>query len=79
MTKAPERIYHVSHGQFSVARHYGGCKAFGTTYHYDAIKDELVRWDIWQVELAIKKQAQKEHADILNEAYKAAQVGFVGF
>lgn len=58
MTNAPERIYHVSQSQFSVARHHGGCTAFGATYHYDEAKDELVRWDIWQVELIKDKQSR---------------------
>lgn len=79
MTTAPERIYHVSQSQFSVARHYGGCTAFGATYHYDEAKDELVRFDVWQSELAKNKQAQQEYSERVRKAYKELQTGFVGF
>ena len=44
----PEIIHHVCHGQLSVARHYGGCKFAGASYHYCAADDTLVRMDVWQ-------------------------------
>lgn len=47
MSEAPEEINNVSHSQFSVARHYGGCMFQGASYHYDAERDALVRLDVW--------------------------------
>ena len=45
--KAPEEIHGISNSQLSVARHFGGCRYAGASYHYDAIRDALVRMDIW--------------------------------
>ena len=47
MREAPEEIRHVRQSQFSVARHYGGCKYQGHSYHYDAERDALGRMDVW--------------------------------
>lgn len=43
---APEEIHNVSQGYFSIARHYGGCKAFGTNYIYIPTEDKLIRMDM---------------------------------
>ncbi len=67
---APERIYHVSHGQFSVARHFGGCKAFGATYHYDTENDALVRRDVWDKELKKDKDKAKRIAKAEKEKWE---------
>ena len=48
MTASPERILGVSQTQFSIARHYGGCKFNGHHYVYIAESDELVRDDIFK-------------------------------
>lgn len=36
---APEEIHHVTQSIFSIARHFGGCKAFGASYTYDQSQD----------------------------------------
>jgi hypothetical protein len=43
--KAPIVILNVSRTIFSIARHYGGCKAYGTEYFYQPIQDALIRKD----------------------------------
>lgn len=45
-TNSPFAIAGVSHGIFSVARYYGGCKIQGASYTYFAESDELVRDDV---------------------------------
>ena len=51
---APERITGVSSSQFSIARYYGGCKAFGKDYMYIRDTDELVRADIFKADKKAK-------------------------
>ncbi len=63
---APTRITHVTGSQFSVARHFGGCKFQGASYHYDTENDTLVRRDVWNKEL----KADKEKARRLAKAEK---------
>lgn len=62
----PERISNVRSTQFSIARHYGGCKVNGVYYHYDQDSDTLIREDVWKAQLAAKKKAiaaeRKRHA-----------------
>ena len=74
--QAPERIYGVSRLQFSIARYYGGCKAFGETYHYDADTDSLVRVDIWKAQIKKDKEKAKQHIERELQKWKAAQDGF---
>lgn len=74
--QAPERIYGVSQSQFSIARYYGGCKAFGATYHYDADTDSLVRVDIWNAQIKKDKEKAKQHIERELQKWKAAQDGF---
>ena len=45
-TEAPFIITGVSMSQFSIARHYGGCTAFGCEYFYNSLTDELIRNDV---------------------------------
>jgi hypothetical protein len=46
LEKAPILIFDVTRQPFlSIARHYGGCKAFGYDYFYHPIKDALIRKD----------------------------------
>jgi hypothetical protein len=71
--KAPERISHVSHGQFSVARHFGGCKFQGEYYHYDAENDSLVRRDVWDKELKKDKEKAKQIAKAEKEKWLKMQ------
>lgn len=59
----PERIYNVSQTQFSVARHYGGCKFNGADYHYDAASDTLTRMDVWKARCASSKDEGEKWAD----------------
>lgn len=46
MSNPIERYTYVSHGQLSVARHYGGYKVNGSSYTYNPTTDELIRDDI---------------------------------
>lgn len=43
---APFVIRGVSHGQLSIARHYGGCTYQGQPYTYASASDELIRVDV---------------------------------
>lgn len=45
-TKAPYIIRGASRSQFSIARHYGGCHAYGYSYTYIPATDELIRFDV---------------------------------
>jgi hypothetical protein len=56
----PERIYHVSQTQLSIARHYGGAKVFGAEYVYDPTTDTLIRSDVLQREQKAKRDAERE-------------------
>lgn len=70
---APTRITHVTGSQFSVARHFGGCKAFGATYHYNAENDALVRRDVWDKELKADKEKAKRIAKAEKEKWEKLQ------
>ncbi len=61
--KAPEEIHSISHGQLSVARHFGGCKYMGASYHYDASKDVLIRMDVWKKRMHEDSAAGKAARD----------------
>lgn len=73
---APERIYGVSQSQFSIARYYGGCKAYGVDYHYDANSDSLIRMDIWRQQIKKNSDAAYNYAKQEREKWQAAQGGF---
>ena len=74
--EAPERIYGVSHSQFSVARYYGGCRYSGESYHYDANTDSLIRMDIWRGQIAKADKVAKDYEQKERDKWKAAQDGF---
>ena len=42
----PYQIRNVSHGQLSIARHYGGCSFNGYEYVYDPTDDTLTHNDV---------------------------------
>ena len=71
----PEHIYNVSRTQFSIARHYGGCKVNGVYYHYDPGSDTLTREDVWKAQLADNKEA----AAAEKSKWMAAQQAFTEF
>lgn len=73
MTKTPEEIFHVSRSQLSVARHYGGCKYQGVSYHYDAERDALVRMDVWLDRLKAQSAEAKRAADEARDKWLSAQ------
>lgn len=54
--ETPYLISHVSYGQLSVARHYGGCTHRGASYTYMSETDELVRGDVVRF---VKKMRRK--------------------
>lgn len=66
--RSPYGITNVSQTQFSAARHYGGCKAYGDTYVYFRETDELVRADVvkWvrnRIAEEKKKHPQSQHQE----------------
>ena len=56
---APEKIYHVSQTQLSIARHYGGCTFQGYGYTYNHVDDTLTRNDVLKGEPKPKKEKVK--------------------
>lgn len=74
--QVPECIYGVSQSQFSIARYYGGCKAYGQNYHYDANTDSLVRLDVWQQQIKKADKIADDYAKKERERWRAAQDGF---
>lgn len=74
---APERIYHVSHGQFSVARHFCGCKFQGASYHYDAENDALLRRDVWDKDLKADKDKARRLAKAEKEKWEKLQASLL--
>lgn len=56
----PERYYHVSQTQMSIARHFGGMTVNGRKYVYDPTTDTLVRDDIVKREAKAKRKAKKD-------------------
>lgn len=64
-TNSPAIIRGVSQSQFSVARHYGGCRAHGTDYVYVPPSDELIRADVIKLLAKIRKEsARKKKAEM---------------
>ena len=74
---APERIYHVTGSQFSVARYYGGCRFQGEHYHYDAENDSLVRRDVWDKELKADKEKARRLAKAEKEKWEKLQASLL--
>jgi|WetSurMetagenome_2_1015567.scaffolds.fasta_scaffold562694_1 hypothetical protein len=58
--EAPFLITNVSNTQFSVARHYGGCMAYGQKYTYNPLTDELIRDDVLKWIGRERKKIKKE-------------------
>lgn len=71
--KAPEEIHGISHSQLSVARHFGGCKYMGASYHYDASRDVLVRMDVWLKRMREDSAAGKSARDAERAKWEALQ------
>jgi hypothetical protein len=57
--ETPYLITGVSHGYFSVARHYGGCIVSGKHYVYIPATDELIRDDVMKWVIKLRKKAKK--------------------
>lgn len=62
--QAPYEIHGPMYGHFSIARHYGGCKAFGTDYVWvqegdDVMGAILVRSDLWKARNKAAKAAKR--------------------
>jgi hypothetical protein len=56
--KTPYVIEGVSHGMFSVARHYGGASFNGSHYVYNPTNDTLVRDDVLKVAAKLKRKRE---------------------
>jgi hypothetical protein len=52
----PYQIRNVSHGQLSIARHYGGCRFNGAEYVYDPTDDTLTRNDVLRKLRGLRKK-----------------------
>ena len=76
--KAPEEIHGISNSQFSVARHFGGCKYMGASYHYDATKDALIRMDVWQKRMREDSADGKAARDAELAKWEALQCSLFG-
>jgi hypothetical protein len=53
--RAPYLISGISHGIFSIARHYGGMKYQGCSYTYIPESDECVRDDVLKFVTKLRK------------------------
>lgn len=71
--KAPEEIHNISHSQLSVARHFGGCKYMGASYHYDASRDVLVRMDVLLARIKEESAAGNAARDAERAKWEALQ------
>ena len=69
----PERIKHASKTQFGIARHYGRCIVNGAFYRHDKYRDELVREDVWNEEMAAIKEKRDEYAKAEKEKWLNVQ------
>ena len=63
---APDEIHHVSRTQFSIARHSGGCRAYGHYYYYDPAHDCLIRDDVLVARRAAEKAAKRAEMERLH-------------
>jgi L-rhamnose mutarotase len=73
--KAPIVIENVTYSMFSIARHYGGCKAFGTVYYYHHFQDALIRRDYlkkmkqcrtWEAFMELLNKEQEDKGSVAN-------------
>ncbi len=60
---APYAIRNVSTSIFSIARHYGGVRAYSTYYIYHPPTDELIRDDVFKLVMKWRKAAEKERKE----------------
>lgn len=65
--KQVEEIHDVRYSMFSVARHFGGCKAQGVHYVYDPTRDVLVRADVHKKRAKAKAASPPEQAERTGE------------
>ena len=72
---APEKIYHVSQTQLSIARHYGGLTFQGYSYTYNPNEDSLTRDDVLKGEV----KAGKAKAKQVKKELKNATPDWIGF
>ena len=64
---APAVIRGASKSQFSVARHFGGCKAYGKSYTYCPVTDELIRGDVLKFVMAARKKDARDKVSAAEE------------
>ncbi len=62
----PEEIRGVSNSQFSIARYYGGVRAFGHMYVYNPVDDTLIRADVLK-----RRQDERRAADLAKKKTEA--------
>jgi hypothetical protein len=56
MKHTPDRMYHISQTQLSIARFSGGCIFNGANYIYIENDDSLVRSDIYKADMIAQKK-----------------------
>lgn len=71
---APYAIRNVSTSIFSIARHYGGMRAYSTYYVYLPESDELIRDDVFKLVMKWRKAAEKERKEAEKKANVEAEV-----
>ncbi|MBA3773846.1 MAG: hypothetical protein H0X13_15550 [Ramlibacter sp.] len=62
--RAPFVVQGISHGMFSIARHYGGMTFQGESYAYNPPTDECIRNDVL---LAVEKLRRKDDLAALEQ------------
>jgi hypothetical protein len=70
---APYAIRNVSASIFSIARHYGGVRAYSTYYVYLSESDELIRDDVFKLVMKWRKSAEKERKELEKKAKAEAE------
>ncbi len=70
---APYAIRNVSTSIFSIARHYGGLRAYSTYYVYLPESDELIRDDVFKLVTKWRKAAEKERKELEKKAKAEAE------
>ena len=63
--RAPYALCNVSHGFFSIARHYGGLSFQGCTYTYMPGHDECVRDDVLKLVTKLRKKKPTKNSKLL--------------
>lgn len=72
---APYAIRNVSTSIFSIARHYGGVRAYSTYYVYLPESDELIRDDVFKLVMKWRKAAEKDRKEAEKKAKAEAGTG----